>query len=201
MVVGWGARWLAIRGPGGVPRLEAGGRPGRGALHGLGSPWRDTRGGHRARLMEICPILMGRFLRAKATGAPREEMRAVYRKIRAQIEADLRFEVCDFVGSEDDVRDGIQRMTGLDPAFLKILNAVGVAAVFDLPAAGEFDQRPNLDLAASQFTACRLLLALDLLESLEAGEPTHWKGGPCGSPRRLEADRLVAAQARRFHRG
>lgn len=149
------------------------------------------------RLMDICPVLMGRYLRAVANESGLADMRALFRLLRDKVALDLEFETGDYVGTEDSVYDGIQRVTRLDSAFLRNLNAVGVAAVLGLPTTDdEFDQRRNLDLAASHFTACRLLLALDIIESLEAGEPSHWKGGPCGSPRRLEADRFVAPQAR-----
>jgi hypothetical protein len=154
------------------------------------------------RLMEICPVLMGRYLRARAAEARQEEMRALYGMIRAEVDAKLRLVVCKckYVRTEEEtVHDRIERMTGLAPTFLRSLNATGVAAVLGLPADGEFDQRRNLDLAVTQFTACRLLLTLDILESLEAGEVSHWKGGRCGNPRRLEADRLVAPQAHRFY--
>jgi hypothetical protein len=134
------------------------------------------------RLMDICPVLMGRYLRARAAQASREDMRSLSRMIRAKVEANLRFEVCDHVGTDETVHDGIERMTRLDPAFLRTLNASGVAAVFDLPAEGEFDQRRNLDLAMTRFTACRLLLTLDILESLGAGELSYWKAGRCGTP-------------------
>jgi hypothetical protein len=165
----------------------------------LGSSAEIPEAATALRLMEIFPILMGRYLRARAAEAPPEEIRVLYRMIRERVEAKLRTVVCDYVGTDETVHDGVKRITGLDPTFLKTLTASGVAAVLDLPTDGEFDQRRNLDLAVTQFTACRLLLTLDILESLESGEPSHWKGGRCGNSRRLEADRLIAPQARRFH--
>jgi hypothetical protein len=140
--------------------------------------------GAALRLMQICPVLMGRFLRARSAESACGDMRVLYRAIRIKVEGDLRFEVCDQVGSDETVHDGINRMTGLDPGFLETLNAAGVAAVLDLPADDEFDQRRNLDLALTHFTSCRLLLSLDILQSLEVGELSYWKGGPCGTARR-----------------
>ena len=151
------------------------------------------------RLMEICPILMGRYLRAMGAGVPaRRHTRVLYRMIGERVEEKLRSVVCDYVGTEETVHDGIERRTELAPKFLKALSATGVAAVLCLPADGEFDQRSNLELAVTRFTACRLLLTLDILESLEAGRLSYWKGGPCGTARRPEADRFAAPQARRL---
>ena len=133
------------------------------------------------RLMKICPVLMGRYLRARADQATPGDMRVLRRMIREEVEGELKFEVCDYVGTEETVHDGVERMTRLAPAFLKTLNAGGVAAVLDRPADGEFDQRRNLDLAVSEYVACRLLLTLDILRSLEAGELSYWKGGRCGT--------------------
>lgn len=63
--------------------------------------------GAALRLMEICPVLMVRFLRARAAESPREDMSALYRAIRAKVEGDLRFEVCDQGGADETVHDGI----------------------------------------------------------------------------------------------
>ena len=143
-------------------------------------------------LMKICPILMGRLLRGQAAGSTLSDMRTFLRWVRAKVEDDLRFEVCDPDLPDETVRDGVARVTHLDLEFLKVLNASGVAAVLDLTRGDEFDQRPNLDLAVTDYPACRLLLALDILQSLEAGELSYWKGGRYGAPQRLEADRVPA---------
>lgn len=133
------------------------------------------------RMMEICPTLMGRYLRARLTDASAVESRAVIGWLRGRIERSLRFEIRDLVGTEGTYHEGIERVTKLNDLFLKSLNRVGIAAVFGLTIDGEFDQRANLDLAVTQFVACRLLLALDILDSLEAGKPMHWKGGRLGT--------------------
>ncbi len=129
------------------------------------------------RLMDLCPVTMGRFLKARAEGASDPERRVLFAGVRRSIEDSLRFDVGEWVGTDDTLRDGVSRATGLADAFLRGLNASGMAAVLGHPPGDEFDQRPNLDLAVTQFTACRLLLAMDILQCLEAGAVSHWKGG------------------------
>jgi hypothetical protein len=131
------------------------------------------------RLMEFFPILMGRYLKTLAKVSPPQDMRALSGMLRKEIEGQLRAEVRDHFGSDETFHDGIERKTKLNPEFLKTLNAAGIAAVLDLRPDTDFDQRRNLDLVATQFTACRLLVALDIIQSLEEGALAYWKGGRC----------------------
>ena len=98
------------------------------------------------------------------------------RWVREKIKDSLESKVRERVATGETALDGAARITRLDGAFLKRLNASGVAAALDLPADDEFDQRPNLDLAVTHYIVCRLLLALDILQALEQHDFSARKG-------------------------
>ncbi len=154
-------------------------KPGSAEIEALGRAF-DTPGEFpevavSLRLMEVCPTLMGRYLRRLAEAFPAES-RAVIGWLRDRIERSLRFEVRDPDLKGETDHEAIRRVTNLDVEFLKTLNRAGIASVLGLTIEGKLDQRANLDLAVTQYVACRLLLALDILASLEAGNFMHWKG-------------------------
>jgi hypothetical protein len=145
-------------------------------VNALGAEGELPEGASALKLMEICPILMGRFLRARAVGSNPAETRMLIRWVRERIKDSLGSKVREWVGTGETHLDGASRITRLDGAFLKRLNASGVAATLDLPADDELDQRPNLDLAVTQYTVCRLLLSLDILQALEQLDFSSRKG-------------------------